>query len=95
MGGYVYILASDRNGTLYIGVTNDLVRRVFEHREEAAEGFTRRYSVKRLVHYEQFNDIRTAIQREKSLKRWSRAWKIELIEQANPEWNDLYPTIVA
>jgi putative endonuclease len=95
MSGYVYILASDRNGTLYIGVTNDLVRRVFEHREEAAEGFTRRYGVKRLVHYEQFNDIRTAIQREKSLKRWSRAWKIELIEQANPEWDDLYPTIVA
>ncbi len=95
MGGYVYILASDRNGTLYIGVTNDLVRRVFEHREEAAEGFTRRYGVKRLVHYEQFDDIRTAIQREKSLKRWSRAWKIELIEQANPEWDDLYPTIVA
>ena len=95
MVGYVYILASDRNGTLYIGVTNDLVRRVFEHREEAAEGFTRRYGVKRLVHYEQFDDIRTAIQREKSLKRWSRAWKIELIEHANPEWDDLYPTIVA
>jgi putative endonuclease len=95
MGGYVYILASDRNGTLYIGVTNDLVRRVSEHREEAAEGFTRRYGVKRLVHYEQFDDIRTAIQREKSLKRWSRAWKIELIEQANPEWDGLYPTIVA
>jgi len=95
MGGYVYILASDRNGTLYIGVTNDLVRRVFEHREEVAEGFTQRYGVKRLVHYEQFEDIRTAIQREKSLKRWSRAWKIELIEQDNPKWDDLYPTIIA
>jgi putative endonuclease len=95
MGGYVYILASERNGTLYIGVTNDLIRRVFEHREEAVEGFTQRYGVKRLVHYEQFDDIATAIQREKSLKRWSRAWKIELIEQANPEWDDLYPRIIA
>ena len=95
MSGYVYILANERNGTLYIGVTNDLVRRVFEHRENAAEGFTQRYGVKRLVYYEQFDDIATAIQREKSLKRWNRAWKIELIEQSNPEWDDLYPTIIA
>jgi len=95
MGGYVYILASERNGTLYIGVTNDLVRRVFEHRENATEGFTQRYGVKRLVHYEQFDNIAAAIQREKTLKRWNRAWKIELIEQSNPEWDDLYPTIVA
>ena len=69
MGGYVYILANDSNGTLYIGVTNDLIRRVFEHREEVAEGFTKKYGVKRLVHFEQFDDIRTAIQREKTLKR--------------------------
>ena len=95
MGGYVYILANDSNGTLYIGVTNDLIRRVFEHREEVAEGFTKKYGVKRLVHFEQFDDISTAIQREKTLKRWSRAWKIELIEKANPEWDDLYPTFVA
>ena len=95
MGGYIYILATDQNGTLYIGVTNDLVRRIFEHREGLADGFTKKYEVKRLVHFERFEDIQTAIQREKSLKRWNRAWKIELIESANPAWDDLYPTIIA
>ena len=84
MGGYVYILASDGNGTLYIGVTNDLVRRIYEHREGVADGFSKKYGVKRLVHYEQFDDIQTAIQREKTLKRWNRAWKIDLVERANP-----------
>ncbi len=94
MTAYVDILASERNGTLYIGVTKDLVRRVFEHREGVAEGFTRRYNVKRLVHFETFEDIRTAIQREKTLKRWTRAWKIALIEKDNPGWKDLYSTII-
>jgi putative endonuclease len=94
MAAYIYILASRRNGTLYIGVTSDLVRRIHEHREGAAEGFTRRYAVKQLVHFETFNDIRTAIQREKTLKRWTRAWKIALIEKDNPNWSDLYQTIV-
>ncbi|MFN4283954.1 MAG: GIY-YIG nuclease family protein [Alphaproteobacteria bacterium] len=95
MGGWVYILASERNGTLYIGVTSDLVRRIYEHRENAADGFTKKYGVKRLVHYEQFDDIQTAIQREKTLKGWSRVWKLDLIEKANPKWDDLYPTIIA
>ena len=95
MDGYVYILASDRNGTLYIGVTSDLIRRIFEHREGVVEGFTKTYEVKRLVYFEQFDDIQTAIQREKNLKRWNRAWKIELIESANPDWDDLYTTIIA
>ena len=94
MTSYVYILASERNGTLYIGVTNDLVRRVFEHREGVAEGFTHRYGVKRLVHFEIFDDIRLAIQREKTLKRWVRAWKLALIEKDNPGWKDLYDAII-
>ncbi|HEY4135648.1 MAG TPA: GIY-YIG nuclease family protein [Alphaproteobacteria bacterium] len=94
MGGYVYILASDRNGTLYVGVTSDLVRRIHEHREDAIDGFTKRYGVKRLVHYEQYDDIQTAIQREKNLKRWIRDWKITLIERSNPDWLDLYPQII-
>jgi putative endonuclease len=93
MTAYVYILASRKSGTLYIGVTNDLVRRCHEHREGLAEGFTRRYGVKQLVHFESFDDIRTAIQREKSLKRWSRQWKLALIDKNNPEWRDLFLTI--
>ena len=80
-------------GTLYIGVTNDLIRRTHEHREGLAEGFTRRYGVKQLVHFEIFDDIRTAIQREKTLKRWTRAWKIALIEKGSPNWTDLFLTI--
>jgi putative endonuclease len=94
MASYVYILASRKNGTLYIGVTNDLVRRAHEHRQGEAEGFTRQYAVKRLVYFEAHDDIRAAIQREKTLKHWLRAWKIALIEQTNPEWRDLFPTIV-
>lgn len=93
MGGYVYILASDRNGTLYIGVTNDLVRRVYEHREEVVESFTERHNVKRLVYFERHEDIRDAIQREKNLKKWPRIWKVTLVEEANPNWHELYPTI--
>jgi putative endonuclease len=86
----VYIMTSGRNGTLYIGVTNDLLRRVHEHREGAIEGFTKRYDIKVLVHYETFEDVRVAIQREKNLKKWPRAWKIALIERGNPGWRDLY-----
>jgi putative endonuclease len=90
---WVYILASGLGGTLYIGVTNDLVRRVYEHKTKIAEGFTRKYSVDRLVYFESFDDIENAIRREKRLKKWNRAWKIRLIEEANPNWDDLYPSI--
>jgi putative endonuclease len=90
---YVYILASRPNGTLYVGVTNDLVRRTYEHRESFADGFTKRYGVKRLVHFEAYDDVRLALQREKNIKHWSRAWKIALIEERNPHWSDLWPTI--
>jgi putative endonuclease len=87
---YVYILASERNGTLYIGVTNDLIRRVYEHKNNIVRGFTKKYGVHRLVYYEQVSNIKSALQREKRLKKWNRKWKIELIEKNNPEWNDLY-----
>jgi putative endonuclease len=87
---YVYILASKRNGTLYVGVTNDLLRRVFEHKRKMVKGFTSKYSVDKLVYYEQSNDVRIAIQREKQIKWWKRNWKIKLIEDFNPDWNDLY-----
>ena len=90
---WVYTLASKIGGTLYIGVTNDLVRRVYEHRESLAEGFTRKYEVHRLVYFEQHSDIEAAIQREKRLKKWNRAWKIRLIEESNPNWGDLYASI--
>lgn len=89
MGGYVYMLASKKGGTIYIGVAGDLSRRVHEHRKRHT-GFTARYGAIRLVWYEDHDDIRDAIQREKSLKRWRRQWKIDLIESINPEWNDLY-----
>ena len=91
---YVYILASKRNGTLYTGVTNDLIRRVTEHKNGQVEGFTKKYQVNQLVFYEDTNDIDTAITREKQLKRWKRAWKLRLIEESNPEWRDLYPDIM-
>ena len=87
---FVYILASKRNGTLYIGVTNDLVRRVWEHKNNKIEGFTKRYKVHNLVYYEYTDDVRSAIEREKQLKKWKREWKLELIEKENPEWEDLY-----
>jgi len=94
---WVYILASGIGGTLYIGVTNDLIRRVYEHRAGPVEGFTAQYKVTRLVYYEQFDDAENAIRREKRLKRWlkkwNRAWKVRLIEQTNPDWLDLYPSI--
>jgi putative endonuclease len=86
---YVYILASKKNGTLYIGVTNDLERRIAEHKAGMIPGFTKKYNVKMLVWFEEYQGINEAIQREKQLKNWTRAWKIALIEQTNPEWRDL------
>jgi putative endonuclease len=91
---YVYILASKRNGTLYIGVTNDLLRRVHEHRKGAADGFTNKYGVRRLVYFEQTPSVTAAIAREKQLKKWNRQWKIELIEKSNPYWRDLFEDFV-
>ena len=92
---FVYIMASGRNGTLYIGVTKDLIRRVHEHRAEAVESFTKRYAVHHLVWYEQSDSIIAAIEREKQLKNWQRAWKIRLIEATNPYWHDLYPSLLS
>ena len=90
---YTYILASKRNGTLYVGVTSDLVKRVYQHRNQLVEGFTSKYQVHHLVYFEQHQDILSAIQREKRLKEWQRKWKLALIEKHNPEWRDLYPEI--
>jgi len=91
---YVYILASKRNGTLYIGVTNDLIRRVMQHKNKITGGFTAKYNVNMLVHYEQTESIESAIQREKQLKSWHRDWKLRLIEELNPDWKDLYYEII-
>ena len=93
MAYYVYILASKKYGTLYIGVTNNLVRRVYEHRTKAVPGFTTKYGVNKLVLFEKFDDVVTAITREKELKKWRRDWKTRLIEEQNPNWDDLYPGI--
>jgi len=86
----VYILASKRNGTLYIGVTGNLQQRVWEHKSDLVDGFTRKYGVHRLVYYELHDDMMSAIRREKRLKKWNRVWKLELIETQNPEWEDLW-----
>ena len=91
---WVYILASKIGGTLYIGVTNDLVRRVYEHKMKLVGGFTHKYGIGRLVYFEQSEDIEAAIAREKRLKKWPRAWKVVLIEQNNPEWQDLADDLV-
>jgi putative endonuclease len=91
---FIYILASKRNGTLYIGITNDLIRRISEHKNNLIDGFTKRYSVHNLVYYEDATDIRSAIEREKLLKKWKRKWKMELIEKLNPEWKDLYQNLL-
>ncbi len=88
--GYTYILASKKHGTLYIGVTSSLASRVGQHKQGQVEGFTKDYHVHRLVYYERHNDIQDAIRREKQLKKWNRAWKIRLIERANPNWFDLF-----
>jgi putative endonuclease len=92
---YVYILASKKNGTLYIGITNDLLRRVYKHKNDNMNGFTQRYGVHRLVYYEATEDVNSAITREKRLKKWKRQWKIEMIEKCNPEWNDLYCSLLS
>jgi len=94
MPAWVYILARDRNGTLYIGVTSNLVKRVHEHKEKVVDGFTSKYDVKKLVYFEEAAEISAAILREKQLKKWNRAWKIRLIEERNPYWNGLFDTIV-
>lgn len=91
---FVYILASRRNGTFYVGVTNNLLRRVQEHKDGVFEGFTKKYGVHMLVHYEQGESIEGAILRERQLKSWRRSWKLSLIEETNPEWRDLYDEIV-
>jgi len=90
---YVYIFASRKNGTLYIGVTNDLVKRIWEHRSDLVEGFTQKYGVHRLVWFESTPDVTAAIEREKRIKKWRRAWKVDLIERMNPSWTDLYESI--
>lgn len=91
---YVYIMSNHPNGTLYIGVTNDLIRRVYEHKNKILKGFTSRYDLDRLVYYEIYEDELTAIAREKTLKDWNRVWKIELIEKQNPGWEDLYSELI-
>ena len=90
----VYLLASHRNGTLYVGVTSNLAKRVWEHKNHVVEGFTKRYDVDRLVWYEVHEIMESAIQREKAIKEWKRAWKIELIEKDNPDWEELYDSIL-
>jgi len=94
MAYFVYIMASQRHGTLYVGVTNNLIRRVYEHREKITPGFTSKYNVNRLVWFDQTDSIEAAIQHEKRLKHWQRAWKIEMIEKANPQWEDLYLSLL-
>jgi putative endonuclease len=95
MAGYVYILASQRNGTLYVGVTSELPKRVWQHKEGLVDGFTRQHEVKLLVWYEVHGSMVEAITREKQIKTWKRAWKIRLIEESNPYWNDLYLELTA
>ncbi|RTE95207.1 GIY-YIG nuclease family protein [Bradyrhizobium sp. LVM 105] len=93
MAYYVYILASRRDGAIYVGITKDLVRRVHEHRIKAVQGFTAKYNITQLVWFEVYDDPISAISREKELKKWKRAWKIQLIEKDNPNWDDLYESI--
>ena len=90
----VYILASKRNGTLYVGVTSDLKKRVWEHKNDLVEGFTKRYGVHQLVYYELHGEIMSAIRREKQIKKWNRSWKLELIERQNPDWRDLWDGVI-
>jgi len=91
--GYIYILSNRKNGTLYIGITTNLVRRIYEHKTGLIEGFSKRYNLKKLVHIEEYDQYAQAIQREKRLKEWKRAWKLNLINEHNPEWSDLYELI--
>jgi putative endonuclease len=91
---YVYILASKKNGTIYVGVTGDLIKRIYEHKQNLIDGFTKKYGVHDLVYYEVHNEIEEAITREKQIKKWNRNWKQRLIEERNPDWKDLYNEIV-
>ena len=91
---YVYILSNQRNTTLYIGITSNLIKRIWEHKNKAVRGFTEKYNVTRLVYYECYDDTEEALLREKRLKKWKRNWKIELIEKMNPEWKDLYENLL-
>ena len=91
---YVYILASKKNGTLYIGVTSDLVKRIYEHKQNLIDGFTKEHNIHDLVYYETHNEVEEAILREKQMKKWNRKWKIRLIEEKNSEWKDLYDEIL-
>jgi len=90
----VYILASRRNGTLYVGVTSDPVKRIWEHKNDVVDGFAKKYEIHLLVYYELTPDVNSAIKREKQLKKWRRQWKLELIEKMNPNWNDLYQSLL-
>jgi putative endonuclease len=90
---YVYIISNFNNKVLYIGVTNDLKRRIYEHKNKSIKGFSSKYNINKLIYFEQFNDINEAIQREKQLKKWNRSWKDELIKKLNPKWNDLFDEI--
>ena len=90
---FIYFMSNRRNGILYVGMTNDVVRRAWEHREGVLEGFTKRYGLTRLVYFEEHGSIVDAIQREKNIKHWPRAWKVRLIEGANPDWSDLFETL--
>ncbi len=92
---FVYILASDRNGTLYVGMTSDLVRRVWQHKEKVVAGFTEKYTISRLVYFCELGTAEAAITREKQVKKWNRAWKLRLIEEMNPEWDDLYDSLIS
>ena len=91
---WVYILCSERNGVLYVGVTNDLASRIYQHKQRLHESFTKKHGVDKLVYAEEFLDVRVAIHREKCIKKWRRSWKMKLIEQQNPGWKDLYETII-
>ena len=93
-GGWVYFMTNRRNGILYVGVTSNLPQRAFQHRAGLVPGFTKRYGLKKLVYYERFDDIRSAIQREKNIKHWPRAWKVRLVHAMNPTWDDLYDTLI-
>ncbi|MBE9504212.1 MAG: GIY-YIG nuclease family protein [Proteobacteria bacterium] len=90
---YVYLLASKKNGILYIGVTNNLIKRIYEHKNDLTEGFTKKYTIHNLVYFEETKDVNAAITREKQMKKWYRQWKINLIEKSNPDWDDLYGTL--
>jgi len=91
---YIYILASTKNGTLYVGVTSDLIKRIYEHKNDLVEGFTQKYAIHNLLYFEATVSIDSAIMREKQLKKWNRAWKINLIEKSNPAWLNLYPDLI-